>query len=230
MHMPFCSDTLTETEHIALQQSITNVQCAAEQSLRACRSGGVLVEFIANLQNGVDRGVETAVARGVVIQCQGCCIYLGQAKVEATAPEVFRIANVLMSHPTEEVDAWIARLTEHDSHASDQAEWALRRPCPFLSQDLCAIYDVRPGTCRKAHSLDVSACKAGAETIPQSLDVVLAAEALMKGTANAYQTLGYDASRHELAHAVLCVLTDAGIRARWLEGESVLGDATHDSA
>ncbi|HEY9100366.1 MAG TPA: YkgJ family cysteine cluster protein [Thiobacillus sp.] len=228
--MTFCSDTLTETERIALQQSITNVQCAAEQSLSACRSGGALIEFVANLQNGVDRVVQTAVDRGVDIQCKAGCSDCCHAKVEATAPEVFRIANVLMSRPMEEVDMWIAHLTEHVRHSTDQTKWALRRPCPFLSQDLCVMYEVRPGACRKAHSLDVHACKAGAETIPQSLDVVLAAEALMKGTANAYQTLGYDASRHELAHAVLCVLTDAGIRARWLKGEPVLGDATHDSA
>tara|TARA_R110002049_G_scaffold261429_1_gene437535 strand:- start:242 stop:934 length:693 start_codon:yes stop_codon:yes gene_type:complete len=229
MYMPFCSDTLTEAEHIALRQSITNVQCAAEQSLSACQSDEALVGFITNLQNGVDRVVQTAVDRGVAIQCKAGCSDCCHAKVEATAPEVFRIANVLMSCATEEVDAWIARLAEYGSHAGDQAEWALRRPCPFLIDDLCAIYDVRPGTCRKAHSLDVNACKAGAATIPQSLDVVLAAEALMKGTANAYQTLGYDASRHELVYAVWCVLTDPEIKTRWLAGEPVLGGITPDS-
>ncbi len=228
--MPLSPDTLTEAERVALQQSITNVQCAVEQSLRDCRDGESLVDFIANLQNGVDRVVQTAVDRGVDIQCRAGCSHCCHAKVETTAPEVFRIANVLLSRPAEEVEAWIARLTEHDSHASDQTDWALRRPCPFLTDNLCAIYDVRPGTCRKAHSFDVSACKAGAETIPQSLDVVLGAEALMKGTANAYQALGYDASRHELVHAVWCALTDSGAKTRWLDGEPALGDVAPNPA
>ena len=80
---------------------------------------------------------------------------------------------------------------------------------------------MRPANCRKAHSLDVTQCATHGPKIPQRLDVLLKAEALCKGSADAYAHIGLAAGGHELGQALLLALTDPGAEARWMNGEAV---------
>ena len=107
------------------------------------------------------------------------------------------------------------------SWSSFQIAWSRRPKCPFLKNELCAIYDVRPSVCRKAHSLDVTKCQTGASEIPQNLATMVSVAALTKGMSDAYGRLGFDASGHELGRAVLLALSDPTAESRWCSGEAV---------
>jgi hypothetical protein len=142
--------------------------------------------------------------------------------VEATEPEVFRIVHWLKARPPAELAAAVQALSQRSvqrgTGPADQ-----RTPCAFLAPgDVCGIYEVRPATCRKAHSLSVSACAAFEPAIPQNLRRVVDAEALMAGTSAAYRASGLAASAHELQSAVLTALEDDAAKSRWLAGEAVL--------
>jgi hypothetical protein len=106
-----------------------------------------------------------------------------------------------------------------ERHVAGERGAMAHPPCPFLNNALCSIYDVRPSVCRKAHSLDVNSCRGHAPELPQDLGVVVAAEALTKGTADAYRKLGFDARAYELGGAVLLALTDPTAELRWYRSE-----------
>lgn len=213
--------TLTPEEKLAFFHSTDNVRQATEQHLRADQSRQAVISFVSSLQHSVSRVIQMAYAQGVGIACTAGCSHCCSARVEAMAPEVFLIAKELDGRPAEERQQFVQRLKTHVPAHSEARAWNQRSKCPFLTDDLCAIYAVRPSGCRKAHSQDVEKCRENALEIPQDLGVVVATEALTKGSAEGYARLGFDAAGHELGRAVLLALSDPTAESRWYKGESV---------
>lgn len=216
---------LTPEEQIVFLRSADNVRQAAELHLRAHRSQQSVVAFVSNLQRGVTRIIQTAIDRGVKVACHAGCSHCCSARVEAMAPEVFRIARELSSQSPGELNQLVQHLNAHVSLQNEAVQWNQRLKCPFLKNGLCSIYDIRPSACRKAHSLDVRKCQANASEIPQDLRIVVSVEAMAKGTSDAYGRLGFDASSHELIRAVLLTLADPSAESRWYNGDAVFAQA-----
>jgi len=213
--------SLNSEETTAFLQSADKVREVAARHLNENRGSSLSITFVRNLQSGIDQVFSAAVDQGVAVACKLGCNHCCSARVEAIEPEVFRIAREIASRPLDELNAHIERLRVYVAMPRDAVPWNRRTPCPFLIADLCSIYAVRPGVCRKAHSLDVAKCAANAPEIPQHLNIVLGAEALMKGTADAYREVGLPAAAHDLGPAVLLALTDPTAESRWLNGEAV---------
>ncbi len=213
---------LSPEESAAFAQSAANVQRAVADHLSANASEQYVVAFVRNLHRATDQVVDGTIQRGARVDCKAGCSHCCSARVDAIAPEIFRIAAKIEQGTPAERAAVIERLSVHAAAPDELTDsWKLRRPCPFLADNLCSIYDVRPTACRKAHSTDVHECEAGAPAIPQNLEIALSAEALIMGTAAAYRERGLDASSHELVRAVLVVLLDASAEARWYQGERI---------
>lgn len=223
--MNVVADTLSAEEQAAFLLSAQNVRDAAIRHLQAQREAPYVIAFVRNMQRGVNQIVQTAAEQGAGLACRPGCNHCCSARVEATAPEIFLIAQDIRSRPPEEASFLVQCLQAHAATPGELAPWRNRAPCPFLRDQLCSIYQVRPGVCRKAHSLDAEACKRHESVIPQNLAVLLSAEALAKGTADAYRQLGFEASAHELVHAVLLALSDATLETRWHAGELVFAAA-----
>jgi Fe-S-cluster containining protein len=103
--------------------------------------------------------------------CAACCRML----VPVSAPEAFALKSVIDSLPEErrktlldklgaararlEETGLLARLTAladaRESFSDEEMEplnrdyYALRMPCPFLENEMCSIYEDRPGACRE---------------------------------------------------------------------------------
>lgn len=212
---------LSAEEQSEFSRAAENVRQAALNALTADRSGPFAIRFIAKLQRGVDQVLQSAQATGLAIDCKAGCSHCCSARVEALDPEVLRIAAELRRRPPAALAALTERLREHAARAQGTTAQTHRMPCPLLEQNLCTVYDVRPATCRKAHSLDVRQCATPGADIPQRLDVLLKAEALSKGSADAYKQVGLAAAGHELGQALLLALTDPTAEARWMNGEAV---------
>jgi hypothetical protein len=131
--------------------------------------------------------------------------------VQATEPELLRIARVVRGWPNTAQADLRARL---QAHAPGQA-------CAFLQAERCTVYEARPGACRKAHSLSVAACEARAAQVPQNLAWIVDAEALITGTAAAYQDAALPASAQELNRGVLTALSADDAEGRWFAGEAL---------
>lgn len=212
---------LSPKEQVAFLKSVGNVQQASENYLRTHRSKQSVISFVSNLQRSVSRVIQTAIDQGVGVACKAGCNHCCRARVEVTAPEIFLIVREIEARPTEELNQFIQRLKIHAAMPYEATAWNQRTPCPFLTNDLCSIYDVRPSVCRKAHSLDVRKCESYAAEIPQDLGIVVSVEALAKGTSEAYRKLRFDASSHELGRSVLLTISDPSAESRWYNGESV---------
>lgn len=212
---------LTPEEQAAFVTSANNVRQAVERHLRCRGSQHAVISFVSNLQQSVSRVVQTALEQGIPIACKPGCNHCCAARVEAMAAEVFHIARELERRPADERDRLVRRLKIHVSMRSEATAWNQRPECPFLTNALCSIYDVRPNACRKAHSLDADKCRENAPEIPQDLGIAVAVEAMAKGTSDAYANLGFEASGLELAPAVLIALSDASAESRWYRGEPV---------
>jgi len=208
-------------EQAELWRSVDQVRQTVLTHLQANRSPTFAITFVANLQRGVDHIVQTARDQGLQFDCQAGCSHCCNVRVEALPPEVFQISNALKQLPSQEVEAWIARLRQHSAMVENVSVWDHHIRCPFLQDSLCSIYPVRPATCRKVHSFDVLQCKTPGSSLPQSFEVALKSEALIKGTAEAYVQCQWPASAHELGQAVLLALTDETAESRWYAGESV---------
>lgn len=212
---------LSEDERKATLDAIERVRQSAVNHLGANRSSAVY--FIANLHRAVDKIAQQA-DLGQKTDCRPGCEYCCSVRVEASEPEIFRIAREVRKRPPAQVAALIQRLQGFVAAAATD-DVPSRRDCTFLEERLCSIYEVRPAVCRRAHSLSAEKCMSLAPEIPQNLGMLLGANALMHGTSKAYRETGFQSSPHELNSAVLLALTDETAEARWHDGESVFPDA-----
>jgi len=211
---------LTDEEQVAFRESTASVRRLAAASLCQVGDAGRAIEFIANLHRALDRVASRASEHGLVPDCKVGCSYCCHVRVEATDPEIFRIARKIRQQPASEVtdliDKLRRRVAGHDAGGID-----IKQSCTFLVEGRCTIYEVRPASCRKAHSLSAKQCGTLSPEIPQNLKLLVEAEALMAGTSEAYQEVRLPASAHELNSAVLAALTDESAEARWYSGVSV---------
>ena len=210
---------LSHEEQAAYLDSIERVRQSAVKHLDSNRNGAV--DFVANLHRAVDLVMQQSNGTDRQMECSPGCDCCCSVRVEATEPEIFCIAREVKKLPADRIAAIVERLYSFTA-ASDGAS---RTDCAFLEDRRCSIYEVRPAVCRRAHSLSAESCKRFAPEIPQSLDMLLRADALMKGTSAAYREVGLHAAGHELCNAVLLALTDETIETRWYNGESVFPKA-----
>jgi len=137
--------------------------------------------------------------------CAACCRYL----VPLSAPEVFRLNDEILEMPPERRKTVVQKLLHNakqilekaaetadvvdfsmqssTSHITQISGWYadLELTCPFLSQNLCTIYDQRPTACREHIITGPEAvCRPlqadGSRVVPMSLSIL---EALARLTA-----------------------------------------------
>lgn len=212
---------LSADEQSAFEESIARVRGLATRALQRATGATEAIAFTAQLHRSLETVAAQAAAAGPVPDCKAGCAHCCHVRVEATEPEVFRIAQHLAADLAYSMDTITARLRQHIRNAHNGA---VRQPCTFLVDDRCTIYSVRPAACRKAHSLSVQHCATLAPQIPQNLRLLLDAEALMAGTAQAYGDVQLAANAHELNAAVLAALTDATAKERWYQGDATTLD------
>jgi uncharacterized protein len=218
--------SLTELEAAAMRRAAAGIRQQAAHGLAQGPLATAVFQQTMWLHQTTDAEIAGAQADGLQVACQTGCHHCCAAKVEALAPEVFLIVDQVQQQTADERAALMDRLQAHATTdslrgARPAAPWSQRPLCPLLVGGLCSVYAVRPAVCRKAHSLDARACETGAPQIPQSLRVLVTAQARSQGTAQALGDVGLGSSSHELVSALLLALTDTTARARWLAGEAV---------
>jgi len=208
---------------------------ASEASLEAAVALG---QSVMEGTSTIVDGVLARAADGQRLACQLGCAHCCYQPVGVTAPEVFAIHDHLRARLSPDALAAVAERV-HAADASARGKSAAERlspelPCPFLQQDRCSIYEVRPLACRGKNSLDAEACErtlhdpseraallAGQRSVPCFLEPIRAFHAV---------SAGLQLALHELYHlrvapldltAAMRVLLDdpEGVPERWLRGE-----------
>ena len=206
---------LNADEKAELLRVAESVGHAAFQHLSAQHHPSQSVLFVTNLQRAVDDVVLGAKNLGSKLDCSAGCNHCCHVRVEALQPEVFRIARELKAMPSTQLQDCTKRLRAHAAMMESQYGSNDRIRCPFLVDELCSIYPVRPAVCRKAHSLDVAKCRTPDAGIPQDIEIIMKSEALLKGTAAAYRKANLEVTVMDFGSAVLEALVDDDAEARW---------------
>lgn len=209
---------LSPDEQRALLASIERVKARAGSELARIDDAGRAITFIVTLHRAVDQVVARTEEEGPASDCKPGCAYCCALRVAVSPAEAFRIARAVRDFPTERVERLVDRMRTNIVERSVHGE-TTRRDCAFLDDRRCTIYDLRPATCRKAHSLSVEPCRTFAGEVPQNLRRVVETEALIVGTSQAYRDAGLASDGEEMNAAVLAAIVDPARVDRWYESK-----------
>ncbi|MFZ6862407.1 YkgJ family cysteine cluster protein [Undibacterium sp. Ji67W] len=200
---------LTPDEQAEFLAAIQSVRRVAFRQLAEKPYPANIMRIVPQIQHGVDDLFAPSNRAGKEIACRAGCSFCCHVRVEAQQPEIDYIAHQLRQLPVAE----FAHIVEHmriglaEKQRLATTEPFQRPPCVLLENQQCMIYENRPAVCRKGHSIDAQQCADGASTIPQHLDIILKAEALMQGVSAAYADAGLPADTKEFTEALLVTLT-----------------------
>ena len=167
---------------------------------------------------------------GTELACRAGCSLCCSLRVDVFAHEIFLIADYVRTHfSPEELAALQARLAARSERvlALTPFQHATQNiPCPLLAEDgRCSVYEVRPLSCRRHHSLDFAACQFTYDhpddlEFPGAHDVELfrTLTAALRRTGEIYAEYAFDITIYELGTALAEALEDAASWTRWHEG------------
>lgn len=158
--------------------------------------------------------------------CSYCCYY----KVVAKASEVVAIHQYVVTRFKPEEIAAAVRQAEQNvdevkglTHAE---HLAVNQRCPFLIDEKCSVYAVRPSKCRSFHAADVEGCKLSYEnptdlSIPNSYvpEVFAAANGIAEGFNAALEQTGLDFRTYDLNSAFLEAMQNSSVAKRLKSGK-----------
>jgi Fe-S-cluster containining protein len=172
------------------------------------------------------------------LACRAGCAHCCHQQVGVSVPEVLAIYDHLRrTCARDDLEATVARIRDADDGTRGMT--ATERlspdlPCPFLTDDRCSIYQVRPLACRGTNSLDEAACErnlrdpvararflAGEVSTPAYLEPIRAFHAVTAGLQLALDDLhGLEVAPLELTAAMRVLIDDPeGVPLRWLAGQ-----------
>jgi len=123
----------------------------------------------AKLQSLADRQLKQLSDSGIPLACGPRCCHCCYQMIFATAPEIASLYETVLSWPEEKRNALIARLRSFAEEVEPQRaeNWArVRNACPFLEDELCAVWEKRPLMCRGLTSNNPLICKDYRENPP----------------------------------------------------------------
>lgn len=167
------------------------------------------------------------------IACRQKCSYCCYFKVEVKTLEIITIVKFVEKNFTrEKINALLKKAQENIAEFENldyETQVATNQACPFLDDDSCSIYDVRPGKCRNNHATDVSLCKACYEnpadnSIPSSYHkpLHLALTALTRGFEAAFKETKYDMASYDINNALIAAFNNKKFIKRYLKGKKSL--------
>jgi Fe-S-cluster containining protein len=164
--------------------------------------------------------------------CSYCCYY----KVEARALEVLAIQQYVVSkfepEKIRQVKEQASRNVNEAKGLSYKEHLATNQQCPFLIENQCSVYAVRPSKCRNFHAADVQGCKESYEqpenlTIPNAFieEVFETGNGATMGFEKATDVAGFDPRFYDLNSAFLEAM-DTKFAKRMKSGKKAFLSAT----
>lgn len=158
--------------------------------------------------------------------CRKGCSFCCNLRVALKAHEVFRITvHVASKFSKKRRDEIMKRAQLNLSilaSLSKRGQVTTNLKCPFLQDDACSIYEVRPASCRDFHSLDQAVCEHSFEH-PTDIEsqsrciepLRYVGTKLSEAAAMAFAEEGYDPQTYELNSALVEALTESSSSKRF---------------
>jgi Fe-S-cluster containining protein len=168
------------------------------------------------------------------LACQPGCDWCCHQMVGTSVPEVMRIVSYLRQQQSAEelrqTQERVVAVDEQRRSLRGDSAAARRLPCPLLVEHRCAVYPVRPLTCRGFNSSNARRCEEWVTTrepveipayMPQRRLATFVLDGLRAGIAEA----GLSSELLELTAALRVALSVPDAAERWLAGEAVFAAA-----
>jgi Fe-S-cluster containining protein len=206
---------------------------AADGDLSRVPPQEALVRFYRRL----DTAITTAITLSPVKPaCRSGCSYCCHYKVVARAVEVLAIHQYVVARfKPDQIKAVVTQAALNVSEASNLShaeQVATNQRCPFLVDEKCSVYSVRPSKCRSFHAADVEGCKLSYDnphdlSIPNSYvpEVFDAANGMSEGFQAATAQGGLDPRVYDLNSAFLEAMNSQGAAKRLKNGKKVFLNA-----
>lgn len=196
---------------------------AAHGAIRRARDATQVLDAVTATWAAADalwdkaRAAPSLALGGPAAACKRGCGWCCHQRVGAAAIEVLAMARALKDRP----------------EAAMLDGWAPGKPCAFLKDGACAIYDIRPLKCRSLWHLDVRHCMAkyaglpvmGAPNPDFLAEPKMIYEGALKGLALPLIKARKDCPGVELMPALKAVMGDDDAAKRWWRGEKVFPEA-----
>lgn len=176
-----------------------------------------------------DRLTAAVNASAEKLACADGCAYCCHFDVEARAFEVLEIArHVARTFSPMQLKQTIERAAKNAAERKatpEEERAALKQACPFLVNNSCSIYEVRPAVCRNYHATDGDNCKAYFDDptgrLPNTYidDVFDVANGSSQGFRNAIESVGLDSHSYNLAAAFVEAMKNPAIAKRFSAGK-----------
>jgi hypothetical protein len=174
---------------------------------------------MANLREDIEAQGPVACKQG----CNWCC----HQHVTVLAAEALAIhAHIAGTPLAAALRASIPAIVGTDTATRKRA----RTPCPFVGEDGCAIYELRPNRCRSVHSRDADYCHRRYLGVPNEpvpadrpipVEPVATADATLAGLAQALRGRGLAVDALELVRALKVLADDPGAASAYVAGADV---------
>jgi Fe-S-cluster containining protein len=215
---------MSAQEHLdnLVETAVARQRAATINLLRGSRHETAVLELVQRVHDDMSAAIDALPSKAQHACAAGCdfCCYL---PVDVLTPEALRIAAHLKQTRSPE------ELTDLVYHLGTQGQQDFGlRPCVFLANGQCSIYEVRPMVCRGYNSLSKEHCEAyhhdASVDLKGTKDRLAGrlAEAMEDGVIAGLEALGLDSQWYELPSAVRCALETTDGPARWAKGETVL--------
>lgn len=190
-----------------------------------------------NSHKRFDNMASSILATSTAVLCCGKgCWYCCHFKIDLRPYEILLISEYVKSKLPEFQASLILRQAEenasHMSTLTEREQLSANLKCPFLVNEACAIYEVRPSMCRKFHSIDVQRCKRSYEE-PHNLgirnafieELFFAGKGHYEGFIRAAEEAGYDGVVYELNSAIFEAMTNSASIKRFRKKKRTFLDA-----
>jgi uncharacterized protein len=214
---------MSEQDHLdsQVEAALQQQKAATIHILQSDRTNAAALRLADQVHGAMSAAIDALPSKAQHACAPGCffCCYL---PVDVLAPEAFRVAaHLKQTRSPGELAELVYRLGAPGGHDPGT------RPCVFLDQGRCSIYEVRPMVCRGYNSLSKERCEAlyhdTSVDLKGTKDGVAGdvAEAMEDGIIAGLTALGLDAQWYELSSAVLRALEATDGPERWARGEAV---------
>jgi hypothetical protein len=176
-----------------------------------------------------NRTIDEFIAAGAAIQCRDGCSFCCYQNVDATIPEAIMVALRLVADDDPRRAA-VVETADAVKDLDDEARIATARPCPFLIDKSCSVYEDRPLACRSLTSPDAARCHQAMDDLQSGrgvapIDTYVVLRFLCSGeqaaTRGICRDLGLQDDFVELSQAVAAIVRDPTLIERWASGERV---------
>ena len=214
-------------EAFGQERSDARLQVAAVRSKAPTELRALSVRMYVRL---AQRQQEVVSQENVQIACARGCAYCCHLRVEVRPHEVFVLAQHIQSTFDDTTRARLtAKLDENVRRIAPlSAEQHIRAgiACAMLEEGVCSVYEARPATCRKYHSLSVDTCRDAYNDTAAPLtgplehnNLRLTGNATVLGFAKGIEEAGLNADMVELQFALKLALESDKPEKRYRAGK-----------